>query len=239
MTRQRTSSYWIALIFVAILGAIQVYFFDITFHGPDQIRDLEIARRLIHHQEWPLNGPPLFGERFNLPPGFYYLLALPLLVRDTEAAIFITFGALFALSVWYLLRVIHAQLGSRCALAYAVLAFPVFASFYTHSAWNPALVMTLSNVVLGLFISLAQQHRHDGLLLPLAAFLLVQIHPSAAPLLLGLGAYALLNYQVLLNRRTLASLLLIAGMTAVWGSQSGAVSKLLSPAPASAAPPAG
>ncbi|MCO4244644.1 hypothetical protein NFX52_24540 [Acidovorax facilis] len=118
MTRQRTSSYWIALIFVAILGAIQVYFFDITFHGPDQIRDVEIARRLIHHQEWPLNGPPLFGERFNLPPGFYYLLALPLLVRDTEAAIFITFGALFALSVWYLLRVIHAQLGSRCALAY-------------------------------------------------------------------------------------------------------------------------
>ncbi|KQB56036.1 hypothetical protein IPV27_01345 [Acidovorax sp. SD340] len=239
MTRQRTSSYWIALIFVAILGAIQVYFFDITFHGPDQIRDVEIARRLIHHQEWPLNGPPLFGERFNLPPGFYYLLALPLLVRDTEAAIFITFGALFALSVWYLLRVIHAQLGSRCALAYAVLAFPVFASFYTHSAWNPALVMTLSNVVLGLFISLAQQHRHDGLLLPLAAFLLVQIHPSAAPLLLGLGAYALLNYQVLLNRRTLASLLLIAGMTAVWGSQSGAVSKLLSPAPASAATASG
>ncbi|MBD9393874.1 hypothetical protein [Acidovorax sp. ACV01] len=233
-TTQRTSSDWIALIFVAVLGAIQVYFFDITFHGPDQIRDVEIARRLIHHQEWPLNGPPLFGERFNLPPGFYYLLALPLLVRDTEAAIFITFGALFALSVWYLLRVIQAHLGSRCALAYAVLAFPIFASFYTHSAWNPALVMTLSNVVLGLFIRLAHQRRHDGLLLPLAAFLLVQIHPSAAPLLLGLGAYALLNYQILLNRKTLASLLLVAGLTWVWISMSGVISKLLSSAPASA-----
>lgn len=236
---RRTSSYWIALLFVAILGALQVYFSDITFHGPDQIRDVEIARRLIHHHEWPLNGPPLFGERFSLPPGFYYLLALPLLVRDTEAAIFITFGALFALSVWYLWRVIHAQWGPRCALAYAALAFPVFASFYTHSAWNPALVMTLSNVVLGLFISLAHQRRHDGLLLPLAVFLLVQIHPSAAPLLLGLGAYALLNYQVLLNRKTLASLLLVAGMTAVWGSTSGVVSKLLSPVPVPAAVPAG
>ncbi len=233
-TNQRNSSYWIALLFVAVLGAIQVYFFDITFHGPDQIRDVEIARRLIHLKEWPTNGPPLFGERFSLPPGFYYLLALPLLVKDAEAAIFITFGALFALSVWYLLRVIHAQWGARSALAYAVLAFPLFASFYTHSAWNPALVMTLSNVVLGLFISLVHQNRHDGLALPLAVFLLVQTHPSAVPLLLGLGAYALLNYQVLLHRKTQTSLLLIAAMTAVWASTSGVVSKLLSPATGSA-----
>lgn len=229
-TNPPTSSYWIALIFVAILGAIQVYFFDITFHGPDQIRDVDIARRLIHGLEWPTNGPPLFGERFNLPPGFYYLLALPLLIKDTEASIFITFGTLFALSVWYLLRVIHLQLGARCALAYAVLAFPLFASFYTHSAWNPALVMTLSNVVLGLFISLAQQHRRDALLLPMAVFLLVQIHPSAVPLLLGLGAYALLNYPVLLNRKTQTSLSLVAAMTALWASKSGVVSKLLLPA---------
>ena len=143
MRTKQISSDWIALIFIAVLGAIQVYFYDITFHGPDQIRDVEIARKLIHHHEWPLNGPPLFGERLSLPPGFYYLLALPLLVRDTEAAIFITFGALFALSVWYLWRTVQAQWGSRYALAYAVLAFPIFASTYTHSAWNPALVMTL------------------------------------------------------------------------------------------------
>ena len=77
MRTKQISSDWIALIFIAVLGAIQVYFYDITFHGPDQIRDVEIARKLIHHHEWPLNGPPLFGERLSLPPGFYYLLALP------------------------------------------------------------------------------------------------------------------------------------------------------------------
>src|SRR6476620_9884833 len=96
-----TSTYWLACLFVALLGCLQIYFFDVTFHGPDQIRDMEIARRLVHEQVWPLNGPPLFGERFHLPPGFYYLLALPLLVRDSEASIFVTFGALFALSVAY------------------------------------------------------------------------------------------------------------------------------------------
>lgn len=229
MRTKQISSDWIALIFIAVLGAIQVYFYDITFHGPDQIRDVEIARKLIHHHEWPLNGPPLFGERLSLPPGFYYLLALPLLVRDTEAAIFITFGALFALSVWYLWRTVQAQWGSRSALAYAVLAFPIFASMYTHSAWNPALVMTLSNVTLGLFISLVHQRRHDALMLPVVVFLLVQIHPSAAPLLLGLGTYALLNHQTLLNRKTQVSVLLVMGFTALWASQSGLISRLMAP----------
>ena len=89
--------------------------------------------------------------------------------------------------MWYLWRTVQAQWGSRYALAYAVLAFPIFASTYTHSAWNPALVMTLSNVALGLFISLAHQLRHDALMLTVVVFLLVQIHPSPATLALGLG----------------------------------------------------
>lgn len=229
---KRIPSDWIALIFIALLGAIQVYFYDITFHGPDQIRDVEIARKLIHHNEWPLNGPPLFGERLSLPPGFYYLLALPLWVSDTEAAVFIAFGAMFALSVWYLWHTVRAQWGTRYALAYAVLAFPIFASIYTHSAWNPALVMTLSNVTLGLFIRLVHQSRHDALMLPLVVFLLVQIHPSAVPLLLGLGAYVLVNYRTLLNRKTQVSVLLVTGLTAWWASSSGLLSRLMAPIPA-------
>lgn len=234
-TPQSPSSYWLAWMFVVLLGAVQVYFFDVTFHGPDQIRDVDIARRLIHQHEWPLNGPPLFGERFYLPPGFYYLLALPLWVRDTEAAIFVAFGLLFAMSVGYLLRVVNARMGPRHALAYAVLAFPLFGCFYTHSAWNPALVMTLSNTVLALFIQLIHHRPHAALWLPLAAFLLVQIHPSAVPLLAGLGVYAAVNLRSVLNRAGLASLGIVVGLTSWWLVRSGSAAKLLAPTAAPAA----
>jgi hypothetical protein len=237
----RSPNHWIALLAIALLGAIQIYFYDITFHGPDQIRDMEIARKLIHDGEWPLRGPPLFGERLSLPPGFYYLLAAPLLIRDSEVSVFIAFGILFALSVWYLWRNISACFGPRCALVYAVLAFPVFSSLYTHSAWNPALVMTLSNVLLGLFIQLVQHRRHDWLALPLVAFLLVQIHPSAAPLLVGFAAYVLLNPRVLSSPKTITTVLVIIGMTAWWAVKSGIVEKLQSTAahPAAAQPTQG
>lgn len=236
-TSAKTSaSHWIALLVIVVLGGLQVYFHDVTFHGPDQIRDMEVARRLIHQHDWPLNGPPLFGERFHLPPGFYYLLALPLLIQDTESAVFIAFGLLFALSVWFLWRSISHCFGSRCALAYAVLAFPLFSSIYTHSAWNPALVMTFSNVVLGLFIRLVHDQQHGGVALPVAAFLLLQVHPSAVPLLCGLALFALVDHRAALNRKALATLAAIAGAISVWLIQSGAFAKLASTASPSGAP---
>lgn len=66
-------------------------------------------------------------------------------------------------------------------------------------------------------------------MLPVMVFLLVQIHPSAAPLLLGLGTYVLLNYQTLQNRKTQASMFLVTGLTALWASHSGLISRLIAP----------
>ena len=219
-----TSAHWLALLTIAVLGGLQLYFHDVTFHGPDQIRDMEVVRRLIHQGEWPLNGPPLFGERFHLPPGFYYLLALPLLVWDAEASVFIAFGFAFALSVGYLWRAIAQSFGARCALIYAPLAFPIFASIYTHSAWNPALVMTFSNIVLALFLQLHHAKRHAGLVLPVALFLLVQIHLSAVPLMLGLGLFALVNHRKVLHRHVLVCIAALTALTLVWLALSGATS---------------
>jgi len=100
----------LALLFIALLAGMQLYWFDITIHGPDQIRDMEVARRLALHGEWPQSGPPMFGERITLPPGFYWLLALPLWLHDSDASVFIAFGLLYGLSALYIWRqVSHIQ----------------------------------------------------------------------------------------------------------------------------------
>ena len=216
----------LALLVIAVLGGLQVYYFDITFHGPDQIRDMEVARKLLHEHEWPKNSPPMFGERITLPPGFYYLLVLPLLLKDSDASVFITFGILLALSAIYLWRQASQAFGQRCGLIYTILAFPLFPSIYAHSAWGPALIITGSNILLGLYIKYAANKITGWLALPLVFFLLVQIHPSAAPLLLGLTLYALSNHRIVLEKKTILSIVIILLATAIWLINADVLTKL-------------
>lgn len=216
LPRPIASDTWVAVLLLLLFGAMQLCFADITFHGPDQIRDMAIARKLLHEGQWPLNSPPLFDAKFYLPPGFYYLLTLPLLVVDSEASVFIAFGALYVLSVYFAWRRLAKAQGHRAGLLFVAFSLPVFATLYTHSAWNPALVMTLSNVLLGLFLTSVQERKEAWFALPLAFFLLVQVHPSAGPLALGLGAYVLANRNVAMNKATIVSVLLIMGLLAWW-----------------------
>ena len=205
-----------ALFVILVLSGIQLYYFDVTFHGPDQIRDMEVARELIHGGKWPVNGPPMFGERITLPPAFYYLLALPLLFRDSDGSVFLFFGILYCLSVIYLWRQVSRALGSQCGLVYAVLAFPLFPSIYAHSAWAPALIITFSNLLLGIYLKSIADKTNGWFALPIVFFLLVQVHPSAAPLLLGFAIYALWNPSILTNKATVVSLTLIMVCIAIW-----------------------
>jgi len=205
-----------ALLVIFILAGIQICYFDVTIHGPDQIRDMEVARRLVRHGEWPKNGPPMFGERIHLTPFFYWLLALPLWFYDSDHSVFITFGLLFSLSAIYLWRQVSHTFGWRCGFIYTLFAFPLFPSLYTHSAWSPGLIMTFSNVLLGLYLRHLRQPIHGLFALPWVFFLLVQIHPSAAPLLLGFGVYALCHPRTLLQRNTRISLLTIVLAIGLW-----------------------
>ena len=224
---QGRSSHRIAGLTIALLGAIVLFFSDVTLHGADQIRDLEVARNLVRHHVWPIDSPPMFGEQVQLPPAFYYLLSLPLMVWDQEEAVFIAFGLFFVVSVAYLWREVARHFGARCGLAYALFAFPVFASVHAHSAWNPALAMTLSNLWLALFIRTIELRQTAWMALPLVAYVLLQVHPSAAPLLLGLAAYVLVHPKVLADRTTLLTAGFLIALTAVWAMYSDAAHQLL------------
>lgn len=208
-------STWVAALMLVALGFIQLYYCDLTFHGPDQIRDMDTVRLWLHQGQWPHNSTP-FNGRLYLPPGFYYLLALPLLVADSEISIFIAFGLFYVACIAYTWHTLRRHLGERAALAYLVLAMPIFSSVYTHSAWNPALVIGLSSLVLALWIQTLHQPRQGWFALVLVMFVLVQVHPSAAPLGVALGLYALVHPAVLKHRATLASMGIVLTLTAVW-----------------------
>lgn len=224
--RRLSANVWIAILFILIMGCAHLYYYDITFHGPDQIRDMAVARNIVHGNEWPVDGPSLFSGRFSLPPAFYYILALPLFVWDSEAAVFLAFGFAFVASVAYLWRQICIAMGEKVGLFYVVLAFPQFASMYTHSAWNPALTMTVSNILLGLFVVRVNFERRDWLPVVLVFFLLLQIHPSGLPLLLGLLIYVLRRPKILLNRGTVFSIALVMVLAGIWLAYSDVLARL-------------
>lgn len=209
-------THWLGLAFALLLGAVQLCFYDITFHGPDQIRDVEIARQLVHHGVWPLNSPPLLGGRVFLPPGFYYFLAIPLAVFDQANSVFLFFGTAFILSVIYAWKKISSIFGAGCGALYVVFAFPLFPSIFTHSAWNPALTMTLSSILLGLFLEKTNSLKNDWHWLIITEFLLIQIHPSGAPLILGLLLYIAFHRKILSNIRTILAFCAVISLIFVW-----------------------
>jgi len=114
---------------------------------------------------------------------------------------------------------------------------------YAHSAWSPGLIITFSNVLLGLFIRHVAHNTTGWFALPWVFFLLVQIHPSAAPLLLVFALYVLLHPHVLFHKKTVIALTGIITATAVWwivktdsGEWGASAAMNLSISPASASP---
>lgn len=228
--KKRLNTFWVveysmidrvALCCILLFGTVLFWFYDVNIHGADQIRDLDVARRFLNHHVWPINSPPMFGEQVRLPPAFYYILALPLRLRDRDETVFVLFALLYVCSVLYLWREIASKFGSLSGLAYVAFAFPVFASMQTHSAWNPALVMPLSNLWLALFIRAIESRQEVWATLPWVAFLLIQIHPSAAPLLLGLFTYGLMHRRVVFTKSTTLSLAVIVVFVIFWALYTG------------------
>lgn len=182
------------------LASIQLVWADVTFHGPDQIRDLAAAFRLAQDGEWPLVGPPVLNMRYHLPPLFIELLALPLSVRGMEIDAFRLFGLMCVLAVCWLWWELRSAWGSKVAVAYVAVSVPAWTSLYTHSAWNPALALPLSTA---LAASVVRALRSGGFAWTAVVGLfgcLVQIHPSGLPLGLGLLVWFVRPPGIGLNR---------------------------------------
>jgi hypothetical protein len=151
--------------------------------GADGARDLAMASRILHGQEFPLLGP-LSGHTFQLGPLYYFMLALPLALFRTATGVISFLALLTLLSVFFAYRVGTLLFDRWAGFLFACLLagdFNVALAAFQISNSDLILPTSLALVYTTL---LAVVHRRPGYLtlaLPLAAVAL-QIHPATVSL---------------------------------------------------------
>lgn len=106
-----------------------------------------------------------------------------------------------------------------------ILAFPLFSCIYVHSAWNPALVMTFSSLLL-VFLLGAEQTDRGWTMLVAMAFALLQVHPSSVPILLGVAIFMLSHFRRAFRPWTLGVFCGVAVVFVWWLDKSGQFANL-------------
>ena len=145
----------VAVVFLAVYGFFQLGYADVTIYSIDQILAFDVASDLVSGKAFP-RASPLFSGAYSMPPGFYYILALPLLISHTKEAVFFFFGAFFLLSAVFAWVQIRRSFGPIPAMLYAAISSPFFVSLYTHTGWNASLTISFSNALLGCFLAATQ-----------------------------------------------------------------------------------
>lgn len=207
---------------VAMLAAAVLLFLNlgVTPHAIDQIRDFEVARQLAVEGKIPLESPR-FSNAYTMPPGFYFFLAAPLLIKPTVQA-GIAFFLLFHLIAIGLTAREIGRASPAAAAVFVAGAFPFFATLHIHSVWNNGLIIGFSALLLFTFLRFLRATDDDQAARCAAAGVivfafLVQISPSAVPLGLGLAAYvARIRGRALLRPPFLAALVGVVLLFVVW-----------------------
>ena len=160
---------WAALLFSDLGG---------TLHTVDNIRDFRVASAIASGEAAPLVSQP-FAGRWQLPPIYFYAIALPLRVAGTETSIFI-FTAFVALAAVALLAtVLRRRFGSATAVGYLAVALPAHGVVIFPGVSNSALAFALVSVFLAAWLGSPRVARAGPLIMMASGFAAVATHPSA------------------------------------------------------------
>lgn len=179
------SAVWAILPLLVVLD-VAPYF--VTFVEGDFGRDLYAALRIAQGRAYPLEGPIISGAA-HLGPVWYYLLAIPMTLGGSVAAVVATVAVLAALRFPLAYVLGRGLFDRRTGLAFAILlALPGFGSLASMWIAHPSLAATLTLAVL---VALLRAHRKSStgwLAAAGAAFgLALHAHPTTLPLALPLA----------------------------------------------------
>lgn len=171
-----------------LLAVLTLLAFAPTIDGAatmDYARDIFIAQRLLHGDEFPLSGPLLNGAAIHLGPIWYYVLAA--LLGITGGSWFATtflVGLLGALQVPFAYLAGKALDGRNAGLMWAaLLVVPGWITFNFQMPSHPTLAPMLMLAFLICGLRYARQARARHLLgMALAFTLAMHAHPSALAL---------------------------------------------------------
>lgn len=210
----------------ALLALLMLLTFAPTIDGAatmDYARDIFIALRLLHGEEFPLAGPLLNGASIHLGPVWYYVLAA--LLGVTAGSWFATtllVGLLGALQIPFAYLAGKALHDRRTGLMWAaLLVVPGWITFNFQMPSHPTLAPMLMLAFLVCALRYARHARSRHLLgMALAFTLAVHAHPSALALAwigLGLCLRSLARRELRIGPLALAALIALAPLLpALW-----------------------
>jgi hypothetical protein len=149
-----------------------------TLHSVDNVRDFRVALGIATGEAFPTVSQP-FAASKQLPPLFFYTIALPLVLWPTEFAVFAFTAVAVLLSVGFLALAVQRCFGALATITYLALALPPHGAVVFQGVSNPALAFVCINVLLASY--LWSQSARTALLMGvvLAAWAAPQMHPSA------------------------------------------------------------
>lgn len=158
---------------VLLLGAL-----GNTLHTVDNVRDFRVALNIANGISFPIASQP-FAEQWQLPPAFFYTIALPLVLWKSEYAVFAFVALLVLGSVVALTSALRARYGRVVAACYVAFSIPAHGAVVFHGISNSALSFAAINGMLAALLGTklaGGRHIARALLL---AVLAVCMHPSA------------------------------------------------------------
>lgn len=188
-----------------------------TWHSVDTIRDFHAASAIAHGTEFPVASQP-WAARYQTPPAYLYLLALPIWLGANELDLMRIIGLIGLGAVGMLHRAIRPVFGADAANIYLTTSFTVSGALFAHSIGNSVLAMSASAMLLALLLRISVQPSTQlaAAMIVLAA-LLPQLHLSALPLATVTVVIGLVRYRSAFLRIGPTFLVLaLALATGVW-----------------------
>lgn len=205
---------WTSVITYAWLFVVHA---GTTWHSVDTIRDFHAASAIAGGTDYPVASQP-WAARFQTPPAYLYLLALPIRLGADELDLMRIVGLVGLGAVVVLYRAVRPVLGANAAHAYLIVSFTISGALFAHSIGNSVLAMAASGLLLAaLFRVSVRPGAGPAIAIIVLAALLPQFHLSALPLAVVALLTGLIRYRVsFLRIGPVLVLLALTVATGVW-----------------------
>ncbi len=194
-----------------------------TLHTVDNVRDYRVALDIASGADWPLASQP-FAGRWQLPPLYFHLLALPLRIWPHEQMVFLFSGLFAAGAIATLAASMARREGWGAAAVYGALAAPPHSAVVFPGVSNSALAFSFVTLMLAAWFQLRTRPAVAMPIMLVMAWCAVLMHPSAVvivvPACIAAGVLARTAWR---QRATWAAALLLAVATVGWVSLHGIV----------------
>ena len=206
---------WLAWGCLAIYALFFFVFTDATTHTVDGVRDFEVARSIARGEFFPSVSQP-FAGRYQTPPAYFYLIAIPIILGGAEYAVMLWIAALSFASILLLRWQLTLSFGRTVGNLYAIIACVFPTSVFLHCITNPSLAYAFSGLIAACVLALWRGERGWGVALVFALVMIVQMHLSSLPLVAAVGLVMLRFHRRMLSRGAWVMALLCALLSGVW-----------------------